>query len=169
MKHVRFIEKYRVEIDGGDFLDDFEEAVGFVELFDLLVELEFLDDFAGAGGEAGDVFGEVSDEFVGVAEEGLEGEAAGVVEIEFELPVDHLLDGVGIILAAGLQFLVFGDDLVLGCLQYTVEAAQNRERNHHTAVLRRPVRAAQKIGDVPDDVAVLFESVEVFHKQEGTF
>ena len=30
--------------------------------------------------------------------------------------------------------------------------------------VRRSVRAAKQIGDIPDDIAVLFEGVEVFHK-----
>ena len=35
----------------------------------------------------------------------------------------------------------------------------NGEGNDHPAILRRPVRPAYQIGDVPNDVAVLFESV----------
>ena len=89
----------RVQVHGGDLLDDFKEAVGLLQLLDLVVELELLDDLPRAGGEAGHEVAEIGRELVRVAEELLEGELAGVVEGQLELLVDDLLDGLGVILA----------------------------------------------------------------------
>ena len=157
----------RVQINCSDLLDDFKEAVGLLQLLNLVGEIELLDDLPRARGEAGDEFREVGRELVRVAEELVEGEVAGFVESQFVLPVDHLLDGRGVIFALGLQLLVLGDDLILGLSQDAIQPAQHRERDHHSAILRRPVRATQEIGDVPDDITVFFEGFEVFHGWVG--
>ena len=154
----------RVQVHGGDLLDDFKEPVGLFQLFDLFVELELLDDLPGAGGEPGHEVAEIGGELVGIAEERLEGELAGVVEGQLELLIDDLLDGLGVSSFLRLELLVHRDDVVLGLLQHAIETTQHGERNHHPAILRRPVRTAQEIGDVPDDITVLFECVEVFHE-----
>ena len=58
----------RVQVHGGDLLDDFKEPVGFLQLLDLFVELELLDDLPSTGGEPGHVVAEIGGELVGVAE-----------------------------------------------------------------------------------------------------
>jgi hypothetical protein len=64
-----------------------------------------------------------------------------------------------------------GQILAQVALKFLVPVArQNLEdcqRDHHPAILRRPVRAAQEIGDVPDDITVFFEGFEVFHEWVG--
>ena len=53
---------------------------------------------------------------------------------------------------------VFGQDLGFRRCEHAVEAAQHRHGQHHALVLRGPVRAAQQIGDLPDqgrEVAVV--------------
>jgi hypothetical protein len=152
-----------VKIDVGNLPHHLEQAVGFFELFDLFVELEFLNDLARPRRKPGHVIAQVGGELVGVAEQLLEGEFAGVVEGKAEFLVNDLLDHVIIVLAIGLQLLVVSDDLVFACLQHAIQTAQHGERDHHTTILRWPVWPAQEIGDIPDDVAVLFECVQVFH------
>ncbi|WP_290904984.1 hypothetical protein [Aquabacterium sp.] len=55
------------------------------------------------------------------------------------------------------------DHVGFGGLQHAVKAAQYGQWNHHAAVLRRAIRASQEIGDVPDDIALLFECLVIFH------
>ena len=158
-----------MQIDRGDLLDHFKKAVGLLQLLDLVGEIELFDDLPRPRGEAGHKLHQIGCELVRVAEELAEGEIAGVVEGHFELrvaefPVDHLLDGLRVIFARGLQLLVLGDDLILSLLQHAIQPAQHRERDHHPAILRRPVRAAQEIGDVPDNITVFFEGFEAFHE-----
>src|ERR1035438_4548984 len=69
-----------VKIDGGEFGNDEEEAVGFIELGDLVVEAEGVEDGADVGGEAADVAEEVLGDVVGGAAELVEIEFGGVVE-----------------------------------------------------------------------------------------
>ena len=47
---------------------------------------------------------------------------------------------------------VFGQDLGFRRGEHAVEAAQHRHGQHDALVLRRPVRAAQQIRDLPDQV-----------------
>ncbi len=53
---------------------------------------------------------------------------------------------------AALAPLVLRQDLGLGRREHAVEAAQHGHRQHDALVLRRPVRAAQQVGDLPDEV-----------------
>src|ERR1017187_8535543 len=55
---------------------------------------------------------------------------------------------------ASLSLLEFGQDLRLGRGEYAVETAQHRHGQHHPLVLRRAVRPAQQVGDVPNEVRV---------------
>jgi hypothetical protein len=45
---------------------------------------------------------------------------------------------------------VLGQYRILGRLQHTIEAAQHHHRQHHQPVLRRAIRSAQTVGDLPD-------------------
>ena len=51
-----------------------------------------------------------------------------------------------------LRALVLGQDLRLGRREDAVKAAQDGYRQHHALVLRRAIRAAQQVGDLPDQV-----------------
>lgn len=152
-----------MKVNGCDFFDDFEEAVGFVKFFDFLFELEFFEDGAGAGGESGDEIAQVGGELIVIAEKFLEGELAGVVEGQLELPVDHFLDRLSVVFVLSFKLLVHGNHLILGLLQDAVEAAQNGERDHHPTILRRSVGAAKEVSDVPDDITFFFECFELTH------
>ena len=57
--HVVVADGFRAEVGLGDFLDDFVEQVGVVELGDEFREFEVFEDFTGVGGEGFDVAGEV--------------------------------------------------------------------------------------------------------------
>ena len=74
--------------------------------------------------------------------------------------------GVGLAVFVGLLFelLVVLDDGIFTGFQHAVQTAQHRERNHDPAVLRWAVGTAQQVGDVPDDVAVGLEGVDIFHE-----
>jgi len=181
---MRMFGCLRAQIHSSYLLYHFEEPVGFLQLLDLVGEVELLNDLPGAGGKSGHELEEVRREFVGIAKELLEGEVARIVEGQNELPIDQLLNRLSVILGNGfilprllvffnlrlrLELLVHGDDVVFRLLQHTIEATQHGERNHHATILRRPVGPAQKIGDVPDDIAVCFECVEVLHEMVISF
>lgn len=96
------------------------------------------------------------------------------MKVQFELLVDDFLDSFIVISGDGFccivdldlsrKFLVQRDDRGFVFFQHTIKAAQHRQRNHYAAILWRTVRAAKQVGDIPDDIAVLFEGVEGFHK-----
>lgn len=51
---------------------------------------------------------------------------------------------------ARLQLGVLGHHLVARRRQHAVEAPQHHHRQHDQPILRRPVRSAQAVGDLPD-------------------
>lgn len=51
--HVVVADPSGAEVGAGDFLDDFVEQVGVLQLADEFGEFEVLEDLAGVGGEAG--------------------------------------------------------------------------------------------------------------------
>src|SRR5205085_8231714 len=56
------------------------------------------------------------------------------------------------------------DDGILRFFQHTIQAAENRQRDHHPAILRRAIRATQKIRNGPNDITVLLVLIEVLHE-----
>jgi hypothetical protein len=148
-----------VKVYLGDFLDDFEQTVGFFQRIDLFLELKFLDNLARMRREPSHIVTQVCRQFVGIAQQRLKGEFAGVVKAQVEFAVDHLLDGVNIVFTFRLELVVHGDDFALAAFEHAIQAAQHGERNHHPAVLWRSIWAADEIGDVPNDVALLFDGI----------
>lgn len=43
----------------------------------------------------------------------------------------------------------------------SIQTLQDRQRDHYTAVPRRAARPTEKIGDVPDDIAVFTVTMDV--------
>ncbi len=78
--HLQVINAVGVQVYVCHRLDDGEQAVAGVELFDLVGELEALEDVARGGREAVDVGDEVRRDVLGIAEQPLERERAGVVQ-----------------------------------------------------------------------------------------
>jgi len=76
----------------GDLLDDFKQPVGFLQFLNFFLELELLDDLAGAGGKPSDVVAQIAGKLIGVAQQFREGKFASVVESSGELLVDYLLN-----------------------------------------------------------------------------
>ena len=85
------------------------------------------------------------------------------MEVKLKSMIDHRLNRIGIVLAVCLELAVIFDHLILAGLQDAVETPKYGQRNHHPTVLGRPIRAAQKIGDIPNNIALLFESFVAFH------
>lgn len=132
------------------FLDDLIKAVRLFQLLDFFLKLELLQNLPGTCREARDKLQEVRGQLVGIAQQVLEGELAGVVEGEVELLIDDLLNGLRVVfgdllavLHLGLRFqrLVHSDNLVLRLLQHAIQPPQHGEWDHHPAVLRRPGEA----------------------------
>ncbi|MPN09877.1 hypothetical protein SDC9_157170 [bioreactor metagenome] len=162
--HFDVRDAIRVQVDGCNLLDHLKQAIGFVQLLDFFIEFELLDDFPRPRRKTGDVVVQVGRQFIGITQQVLEGKFTGVVETELEAMIDHRLDGFGVVLAIGLKLAVIVDHLLLAALQHAIETAKHGQRNHYPAILGRTVGTTQKIGDVPDHIALLFERFVVFHR-----
>ena len=152
--HLVVRHRVGVQVDLGELADHQEQPVGFVQLGDLLLELEILEDLAGLGGERLDVVGQVLGDLVRVALQLLEIELAGVVE---RVAGDPVQDRLEVLDAAAFQRRVLLQHLRLGRLQHAVQPAQDGQRQDHPAVLRRLIRAAEQVRDRPDERNLLAE------------
>jgi len=146
--HFEVGDDVGVEIDFREFLDEFEEAVGFVEFGNLLVEAEVIEEGAGFGRKGFDVVEQVLGEAFGVGEEFGEIESAGVVELLFRGAAEHFIDD-GRVLA--FELLLLFEDFGFGGFEDAVEASEDGHGEHDFAVFGRAVGAAEKIGNVPDE------------------
>ena len=122
---------FGMEVDGGELGNDEEEAVGFIELGDVIVEAEVFEDGADVGGETADVFEEVGGDVVGIALEAFEIELAGVVEA---LAGGFAEEGVG---GFASPLLLGIEDLLFGGIEDAVEAAEDGHGEHDFAILGR--------------------------------
>ena len=161
--HLVVGDGFGMEVDGGELGNDEEEAVGFIELGDVIVEAEVFEDGADVGGEAADVFEEVGGDVVGVALEALEIELAGVVEA---LAGGFAEEGVG---GFASPLLLGFEDLGFGGIEDAIEAAEDGHGEHDFAILGRAVRTAEGVGDVPDEVYFVAEVIHgvVFSARAG--
>ncbi|MEM7624170.1 MAG: SDR family NAD(P)-dependent oxidoreductase [Planctomycetota bacterium] len=50
---------------------------------------------------------------------------------------------------------------------WVVAVHYGASRDHHPAILRRPVGSAEEVGDVPDDIALFFEGFEFTYAARG--
>jgi hypothetical protein len=90
------------------------------------------------------------------------------LEVERRVIVEALASGIVqdpvervVVEPAALTPRTLRQDPGLGRREHAVEAAQHGHRQHDALVLRRPVRAAQQVSDLPDEV---FEIVIVGHR-----
>ncbi len=95
--HFQIGDDIRVEVDFGEFLNELEEAVGFIELLNLLVEAEVVEESASFGGERLDVVEEVLGETFGVGKELGKVVLAGVVELLLRGAPQHFVDDGGVL------------------------------------------------------------------------
>jgi hypothetical protein len=137
-----------VQVDLGEFLDEFEEAVGFVELRNLLIEAEVVEEGTGFGREGLDVVEEVLGEAFGVGEESGEIELAGVIELLLRRASKHFIDERRVLT---LELFLLFKDFGFGGFEDAVEATQDGHGEHDFAVFGRAVGAAEEVGNVPDE------------------
>ena len=142
--HLGVADRVGVEVDLGHLGDHEVEQLRAVEPADLGVEVELLDDLAGVGVEGRDPGAQVAGDLGRVGEDGLEGQAAGVVDAE---PGDGAEDHADVLDVGGREAL---EDLGLGGLEDAVEPAQHDEREDDAAVLGLLVVTAEQVGDRPD-------------------
>jgi len=122
------------------------EQVALGQAVDLLVDVEPLEGRARLGTEAVDIVAQVGRDALGVRQQGVEGEAAGVIEL---LPGGALQDGVEL-LDPVLEAVVLGQHGVFGGREHGVEAAQQHKGQGHAPELGRLIVAAQGLRDRPD-------------------
>ena len=148
--HLLVRHRVRVQVDIAKLRDDEVENVGLAHPLNLVLELEEIEDIAHIPREALDVADEVLLDVVGVALELHEVEGGVVVEALAGNLVQLGVQGLALELALGAR--VRPQHFHLGRREHAVEPAQDGHREHHPLVLRRPVRPAQEIGDLPDQV-----------------
>ena len=146
--HFEIGDNVGVEVDFGEFLDEFEQAVGFIEFLDLLVEGEVTKEGAGFGREGLDIVKQVLGQTFGIGQEFGEIVLAGVVELLPGGAAEHFIDD-GRVLA--LAFLVLFEDLGFGGFENAIEAAEDGHGEHDFAIFGRAVGAAKKVGNVPNE------------------
>ena len=140
-----------MQIDIGELGHDEVEDVRLAHPLDLVLELEEVEDVAHVGREALDVADEVRLDVVGVALELLEVEGGVIVKALTGGLVQPLVQGFALDLATFAP-RVFGKDLGLRRGEHAVEAAEHRHGQHDALVLWGPIRAAQQIRDLPNQV-----------------
>ena len=143
--HLDVADRVGMEIDLGDLRQDEVEELRPVEPPDLGVEVELLDDVAGLVVEGGDPGPEVAGDLGRVGEDLLEGQRAGVVDLDAG---DRLEDRADV-LDAALEGREAGEDLLLRGLEDAVEPAQHDERQDDPPVLGLLVVAPEQVGDRP--------------------
>ena len=148
--HLRVWHRVRVEVDAAELRDDEVEDVRLAHPLDLVLEIEELEDVACVLRETLDVGDEMPRDVVGIALERLEVEVGAVVEALAGGPVQVLVEGSAV--ESALAPLVLGGDLGPRGREHAVEPAQHGHRQHDAFVLRRAVRTAQQVGDLPDQV-----------------
>ena len=158
--HLLVWHRVRVQVDIAELRDNEVEDVCLAHPLDLVLELEEVEDIAHIPREALDVALEVFLDVVGVTLEFLEIEgglvmkplSGGLVQSPFQ---GFALD------PATLAPRVFSQNHGFRRGEHAVEPAQHRHGKHDALVLRGPVRAAQQVGDLPDQVR---EVVVVSHR-----
>ena len=149
--HLLVRHRVRVQVDIAEPGDDEVEEVRLAHPFDLVLELEGFEDVAHIPREAVDVADEVPLDVVGITLELLEVERGAVVEALAGGPVQPQVQRFALDLAT-LSPAVLGQHLGLRRGEHAIEPAKHRHGQHDPLVLRRPVGAAQQIGDLPDQV-----------------
>ena len=146
--HLQIGDDVGVKIDFREFVDEFEETVGLVDLRNLLIEAEVVEEGTGFGRKRFDVVEEVLGEPFGVGEEFGEVEPAGVIELLLRRASKHFIDERRVLTFE--LFLLF-EDFGFGGFEDAVEAAQDGHGEHDFAVFGRAVGTAEKVGNVPDE------------------
>jgi len=161
--HLVVGNSIRVQVHGGELGNDQEQAVGVLQLGDVIFEAEVLENGAHVGRVAADVFEEVGSDVVGIALEAFEVQLAGVVETLAGSFAEERIGGLVIPLLLRFQHLLFGG------LENAVQAAEDGHGEHDLAVLGRAVRAAQGVGDVPDEVDLVAEVIHGLLFSAGSY
>ena len=127
-----------------------EEDPRLVHLLYLGLELEVLEDAPHVGREAADVAVEMRGYVVGIPLQALEVKRRTVVEPLVGDDVQPQVQRISVEPVPQARVLLQHSGL--GRRQHAVEAPQDSQGQHDPLILRRPVRAAQQIGDLPDQV-----------------
>ena len=145
--HLRVGDGFRGEVDGGELLQDQEEAVVLVQLGDRLVELVVGEQVRHVLGEPVHVGQQVRAEQVRLLQDAVQGEGAEVVERQARAGLHQVVqDEVRMPLGRQLreELPVRGHD--------RLHAAQDGEREDERAVLVRLEHAPELIRDPPHEV-----------------
>jgi hypothetical protein len=165
--HLEVVHPIRVQVDVGHRLDDGEQTVAAVQLFNLVVEIEAVENVARCLREAVDKGDEVGGDVLGIAQQALESEWAGVEQRLLARRVrragKHPLHRVSRHILS-FKLLILRQHGILCRLQHAVEPPQHHQRQHHEAVLRGAVGAAKAIGNFPDCAGKLLVMLDVHRR-----
>jgi dihydropteroate synthase len=133
-----------------NLLDHQKQDVVLVQPLDFVAEAEVVKDPLDVLREAVDVALEMQVDMVRVTQQAFERQRRMVVKTLTGNLVEHAVKRFTAVFAAQLGEPV--QNRLLGRLENTVEAAQHHQREHDALILRRAVRAAQQVGNAPDEV-----------------
>lgn len=154
MAHFGVGDAVGVQIDVGELLDDQQKQVAVFEFFDAVFDFVLSEDVPHVFGEGVQVGEQIFAQVFGVADQGGQVVAAGVVE-------GVLVPGAGFEQdwadgqAFGFSFSDDFQDFWLGVCQDCVEAAQDGEGQDEVAVLVGFEVASEQVGDAPDECCVV--------------
>ena len=143
--HGADLVRAEVALLGAELLDDEVEGVALDHPLDDVVEVELRQHILRVGRETGQVIPEVGLDVVRVSQQGLKGEAAGVVELVAGGLLQKAVDDL-----QPLDFFVSVQHRLMGGQQAVVEPLYHRHGQNDKAVLMRLERPAQHIGYIPD-------------------
>jgi len=150
MSPKRIWHRVRVQINVAEFGNDEIKDIGLAHLFDLVLELEKIEDGADVGRKAFDVADQMLFDMIRVAFQLLESQRRMVVKTLPSGIVENFIERLILVLVFDLVELA--QHRRLGWLQHAIEAAQHGHGQHYAFVLRRTVRAAQQVGNLPDKI-----------------
>ena len=153
VSHLQVVDAIGMQVHIRHCLDDCEEPIAGVELFDLITELELLEDARGGRRETVDVGHEVWRNVFGIVQQLSEGERASVVKRVLarwicrlsEQPLHRVLRHL-----LCCQLLILLQHGVLGRLKDAIKPAQDDHGQHDQPVLRRAIRASESVCNFPD-------------------
>ena len=151
--HLKVVDMVGVQVHICHTLDDGEQAVARVQFFDLVAELEFVENPSRRFRKPVDVGDQIRGDVFRIIQQSSERKRAGVVEGVLALRVRSASkQPVHCVFRHVLrdQPSMFLQHSFLRRFKDTVQAAQDHHGQHHQTVLWWPIRAAKTVGDIPD-------------------
>jgi hypothetical protein len=149
--HLVVRHRLGMQVDVAEFLDDKIEDVGLAHPLDFVPELEIIEDAAHVGGKAIDIAGQVLVDVIWITLQALKVEGRAIVKSVPGCLIQNAIERVVCKFSALAPFEL-RENFGFCICKHTVKTAQYYERQHDTLVLRWPIRTAQEVRYLPDQI-----------------